>query len=1317
MRGVLPPRTPSRRPRASRDATVRTGESLGRAVVAQRRTGRRSSDRRREHVNERAGRFDMLALDAAMRAYQQRTDEPADDTGGDTDGDRTGPAPLDFPGDTGVAANDVRRWVPIGPSVVRLGQADGRPQVTGRVSDLAVSPTGQRIYASAAKGGLWYSGDAGATWEPVGNWASAVRGAGGNLTGLSIGAILVDFGVTAADDHVVVGTGELAPFLIQEGAGRVGGVGVLTAVGPATWRTGTSNWPPPTGLTTLANGGPIDAVGVYRLVRRPGSTPGETTAGPTRDLVVAACSTGVYVGAAVANGYSWGRISANRATDAVWLPGGANGRLFIAFDGTGAHFSDDVTDPTAGGFAPTTTPVPNAADPAAPAPPIVAGRCSLAVNDNNSAVYMLGLTAANQAAVWTIDNPNAAPAAVSSQAAVTDAQMTQATLWSGSNGYAHGFAAVGDGPVASGGTGTDRLFIGGTAISTALGANRPHGSFVASLWSFDVTLATGALAPSPGVSDTAGAGADRPGLIGNNVHPDVHAIRAARYVGAISDVALTANSVTLTVDSTAGLTVGDMVTVDAVNNDVVDGTFVVRAMTPTTITYDLDETDIAPVADTGSVTALRVWVGCDGGVYRSVRSGAVHTFEPRNIGLAVIEAGYVANHPTSRHYAMLGAQDNGAQTRVGETVWELIMLGDGGGVAFHPTTSQDVIGQWTTNVWNVRPQRGAGQVSLPDSGANTSSFYSGVDTDGQRIALGTDRVLLSDNAAIRGTLASWRILPIGANQAPIAAVGAAAAAGVPGLGPVHTVKFASNGVIVALYARGVVQYVETAGRWTSSTVLALPAGITPTDIAPIPNSNPVSFYLTTARQASIPNPAGGANVVDTCFFFDASGPRLVGTGLDGELTNPLGGNELDPASSVVVDRPPGPDTDVYVGTATGVWHGVRTAGSPITHAWTTMINGTPDTTVQDLAIWADAAAPGAPRLLRAALQSRGIWEVDLAAASEPQRTYVRVHPRDGRREFPTPLRNPRRRPASAPVSALASPDIVVRPDVPDTAPRWRNINIGAPGTLLTYQLWTFQTAFRWRVPSIVADGRWTDAMQDLVARERARLGMPAGTVDQALWNDVVGDTDATGRLYVYRAPWTDSLTPQLPASEADVMDLVVPRRNSRDVWQVYRERSVVDVLLHHRDTRPIDPSPPVPFAPRSAYAVLLWRSSASVDALVNADTSGVIDYVRSLVDGGMPLAVPAGWNVALTAGDPVHRLTVPLSARNPRAVPISVDFRPGNGVGQVPASHRNVLLLALAGSDLDPFGAAPAGPVDTPENLVRNWPHAAARRIEVFNRP
>jgi hypothetical protein len=134
-----------------------------------------------------------------------------------------------------------------------------------------------------------------------------------------------------------------------------------------------------------------------------------------------------------------------------------------------------------------------------------------------------------------------------------------------------------------------------------------------------------------------------------------------------------------------------------------------------------------------------------------------------------------------------------------------------------------------------------------------------------------------------------------------------------------------------------------------------------------------------------------------------------------------------------------------------------------------MLNGLPQVAVQDLAIWVDpTGGPGAMRLLRAATQARGVWEMDIHAGC-----------RRGAPNFPAGTRV--RRPAAIAgtiggsaasahnpavrVADLASPDIMVRPlRNPSQAPAWR---LGAAGrmtgtnaTAARYQLWTFQTAFR-----------------------------------------------------------------------------------------------------------------------------------------------------------------------------------------------------------------------------------------------------------------
>jgi hypothetical protein len=67
--------------------------------------------------------------------------------------------------------------------------------------------------------------------------------------------------------------------------------------------------------------------------------------------------------------------------------------------------------------------------------------------------------------------------------------------------------------------------------------------------------------------------------------------------------------------------------------------------------------DVHTVRYTGNPDGSQVWVGCDGGAYRSAQNGDAYTFIPRNNGLAVVEPGFLANHPTNDGPVIIGTQD------------------------------------------------------------------------------------------------------------------------------------------------------------------------------------------------------------------------------------------------------------------------------------------------------------------------------------------------------------------------------------------------------------------------------------------------------------------------------------------------------------------------------------------------------------------------------------------------------------------------------------------------------------------------------------
>jgi hypothetical protein len=1234
----------------------------------------KNSVARNAFLDDSTGFVDRQALSASLTALMAR--EEIADFG------VPGPAPMAAPAPMAFAASNTNRWVPIGPSVVRQGQADGRPRVSGRVRDLAVSPDGLRAYAGTAKGGVWYTGDGGATWEPLGGWANEPRRIGGHTSAFATGCLLVSFGANSAADFVMVGTGETGAFQGSAGAAPTLGMGILVAQGPASSTLSADPWETTTGI------GVLEGVSVDRMVRVPGSP-----VGANGDQVIAATSGGLYrgtrsmVGANLA--FTWTPLQFPPApavppargvaiqfadpTDLCYV----GNRLFVCFRHTGVAFSDDNGNNfvwATMNFLP---------PPAVPAGSRLVGRMSMAVNDDNNQIYVLGEVDTNPfvnnaplvAHVWQIANPGAAAPAVPIANPLNNVPTT-ANLWPGQRDYDQAIVvtsrttAVGPPPVR-----TDRIYIGGSLTWLA--------NWNASIWAFDVVGNN--LVPSPGVSDQpAGTthGASTAGLIGNAVHPDVHSLRKA-------------------------------------NNG--DG-------------------------------SSQIWVGCDGGVFVSLRNGQSNTFAAKNVGLASIESVFCANHPTSSHFAMLGCQDNGRQVRVGSTVWEMktSMQGDGGGIVYHPVQSHYVMGQFNRANWACDPSSRYVQpcnVVANDAESAASNFYSGIAAIRRaagnlgRIALGTNRVWITDDLGTSNPN-TWSVLPItgagifvqardprpgGRGPSTVANLAFGVPAG--GLGPIVTVKWADERTVLALFNQGVVQYQESAatpGRWTSTTLLSpgmaappaplvVPQATFFTDLDPVPGTS--DFYLTGTGQtsqwtpaipASPPSPAVAAvppaAAQDTCYYFDsvAGGFRLTGLGQILPPVPPLPTSPIDPAYSVIVD--PANVNTVYVGTASAVWRANKIAGNA--HGpWQLFVNGLPESTIQDLTVWTDpTGAAGSPRLLRAALQSRGVWEVNLATA-EPVRTYLRVHARDDRRIFPTPMQNPRRRPATTPEPFFASPDICIRPEAPVTnPPSFRGSNLWNDN--LRYQLWTFQTAFRWIYPSVIPDGRWSDQFGDLVERHRRLLALPAAgsrRVDAALWNAVMGSAqDENGAPGVYRAPWQNAVVPNLPGSEIDLMETVIPRRTINSVWQVYRERNTVDVLLHHRDTRPV--------LANGSFVVLLWRSGAAQNTLLGTDCSNLVPFARSLT-GGVPQPIPAGWNVPLaTDGTALHRLQVPLAARMPRAVSVNIDL------SAIPTGQR-VLLVAIAGSTADPFSAVPAGALDRVERLVQHWPHAAARLISVWRRP
>ncbi len=393
-----------------------------------------------------------------------------------------------------------------------------------------------------------------------------------------------------------------------------------------------------------------------------------------------------------------------------------------------------------------------------------------------------------------------------------------------------------------------------------------------------------------------------------------------------------------------------------------------------------------------------VWVGTDGGVFRSTSSGALGTFSHRNTGLAITEMTFLGQRADTDALVYAGCQDNGNLRFWGEPTWYEAPQGDGGGVAIDPNDEyrvmrqyvragsfwQDNSGNWhlssalsvsvdggATGSWSgltfppiTDPVNnvGATQRAAATNENNATAFYAPIAVSPVGVvptlaAFGTNRLWLTPDFG-----ATWTTLP--ANTNPYAAAGGPnAAQDVLDGSSVTSVEFASGTRLFATTRNAVWRFDSSGGGWTRTAIptAGLPTTRFITDLA-VHDAAAGSFYI-----------ALGSGGFDHVWFFDGASWRSAG----------LAAATLDvPCHAIVVD--PDHPENVYLGSDVGVWKGTKTGATSWT--WTLFSQGLPEAAVTDLAIHRLA------RLLRAATHGRGVWEIalDAAAGTDPD-LYLRVN--------------------------------------------------------------------------------------------------------------------------------------------------------------------------------------------------------------------------------------------------------------------------------------------------------------------------------------
>lgn len=359
-------------------------------------------------------------------------------------------------------------------------------------------------------------------------------------------------------------------------------------------------------------------------------------------------------------------------------------------------------------------------------------------------------------------------------------------------------------------------------------------------------------------------------------------------------------------------------------------------------------------ANTGS-DGTNVWVGSDGGVWNSTTSGAAGSFRPRNTGLAITQTAYIGQRPDTDAVVFAGAQDNGTNRLLAEEAAREVQGGDGGGTAVDQNDPYRVMRQYV-GVSLTRSTTGglAGWASVPfppaTAGNEFASFVAPIATSPAGVApglvaFGTNRLWLSDDWG-----STWVTLPTGTN--PQAAMPPDLAQDVieGQFAFVRAIAFASATRIFAATQSTIWRY-DKAAAW-SRTVLpttGLPASRQITALA-VEDAATGTVYAT----------LGGGGSAHLWYFDGTTWTAAMPTSV------------VDvPAHAVVVD--PDHTNTVYVGTDVGVWRGTKAGAA--TWTWAVYSQGLPESAIVDLAIHRQA------RLLRASTHGRGVWEIELDAAS------------------------------------------------------------------------------------------------------------------------------------------------------------------------------------------------------------------------------------------------------------------------------------------------------------------------------------------------
>lgn len=337
-----------------------------------------------------------------------------------------------------------------------------------------------------------------------------------------------------------------------------------------------------------------------------------------------------------------------------------------------------------------------------------------------------------------------------------------------------------------------------------------------------------------------------------------------------------------------------------------------------------------------------IYSGNDGGVYKTA-DGGTNWDDSFNEGLCLLQYEAMDQHPTSDAFAIGGTQDNGTEAFRNSPVFYHAADGDGGYCNISPTNPKNVVHSYYSNSFERSTSGGKFGTWANVSGGISGSglFYPpcAISPTSERMAVGTDRINIAEN---QGS-GAWTSVTLSGIS-----------------GRVSAVSFASNIIIYAGTTSGQVYRLDNTGGTTWTVRLLsqapLPTGNWLWDISAVPgNVNLVvavfsGFGIQHVWKGTVP--ASGA----------ATWTAISGSGGGALPDIPMYAAALKTS------------TEFYVGTDIGVF-ATNNGGS----SWFNYNQGLPNTAVYDMR-YNDTT-----KLLRAATHGRGLWEINTATATAPDR--------------------------------------------------------------------------------------------------------------------------------------------------------------------------------------------------------------------------------------------------------------------------------------------------------------------------------------------